>query len=373
MHVDYATANGTATAGADYVAASGTFIWTNGETGPKTISLTIVDDTLEEPDETFAVNLSNPTGGARLQQASTTVTIQDNDANPGQLRFTASTRDVSEAAATVQVDVERFGGSLGAVSVQYATSAGSASAGSDYTTTSGTLNWAAGDKTTHSFSIPIVNDTIHELDEAFTVVLSNPGGGAVLSTPSVQTVTVTNDDAPNGFLALAATSTSVTEGAQAILQVTRTAGSGGPVQVDYATSNGDAVAPDDYTTASGTLSWADGDTAPKSITVNTVDDATDERPEAFSVILTNAQGGAAVGLAQASVSITDNDTGPTGTLAMSSPTISIPRGRGRAQRHRHSQRRVLGPGVGQLHDAGLHGPGRQRLCRAERHARLDRR
>jgi len=324
VHVDYATANGTATAGSDYTATSGTLVWLNGETGSKTIPVTILDDSIEESDETFAVNLSNPTGGARLQQATTTVTIQDNDANPGQLRFTVSTRDVSEAAATVQVDVERFGGSLGAVSVQYATSPGTALAGSDYTTTAGTLNWPTGDKTTRSFSIPIANDTIHEADEYFTVTLSNPGGGAVLSTPSVQTVTITNDDALNGVLDLEVASTTVTEGGQVTLQVTRTGGSGGAVQVDYATSSGDAVAPDDYTAKSGTLSWANGDTAPKSITINTVDDAIDERPEVFYVSLSNAQGGASIGLGQTTVSITDNDVGPTGTLAMSAVSASVP-------------------------------------------------
>jgi uncharacterized delta-60 repeat protein len=322
VSVNYATANGTATAGSDYTAASGTFTWANGELGPKTVQITILDDAIEEPDETFAVNLSGPTGGARLQQASTTVTILDNDANPGQLRFAVSTRSVSEGAATVQVDVERFGGSLGAVSVHYATADGAALAGSDYTTTAGTLNWADGDKTTHSFSIPIVNDTIYETDESFTVILSNPGGGAVLGTPSVETVTITNDDAPNGDLGLTVNSLTVTEGEQAVLQVARTNGSGGPVQIDYATSNGSATAPEDYTAASGTLTWAAGDSSPKTITVNTVDDALDEPTETFSVTLTNPTGGAYVGMTQATVSITDNDIGPPGTLAMTAAAVS---------------------------------------------------
>jgi len=322
VSVNYATANGTATAGSDYTAASGTFVWVNGELGPKTVPITLIDDALEEPDETFAVNLSNPTGSARLQQASTTVTVLDNDANPGQLRFAVSSRSASEAAATVQIDVERFGGSLGAVSIQYATVAGTALAPGDYTFTSGTLNWANGDTTTHSFSIPVVNDTIYETDESFTVILSNPGGGAVLTTPSVETVTITNDDPPNGILAFAIDSVTVTEGGQAVLQVTRTNGSGGPVQVDYATSNQGATAPDDFVTATGTLTWANGDTTSKTITVNTVDDAVDEPTETFLVTLTNLSGGASAGLTHATVSITDNDVGPTGTLAMTAAAVS---------------------------------------------------
>ena len=314
--VSFATSNGTATAGADYTAASGSLSWADGETTPRTISITILDDAVEETNETFAVSLSNPTGGARLQQASTTVTVLDNDANPGQLRFAVSSRDVSEAAATVQIDVERFGGGLGAVSVQYSTTQGTATAGSDYTTTSGTLNWADGDRTTHSFSIPIVNDTISEIDETFTVTLSNPTGGAVLATPSVETVTITNDDPPNGVLGLDVQSVTVTEGGSAVMQVTRTSGSGGQVQVDFSTSDVSAAAPGDYAVTTGTLTWLDGDTTPRTITVPTVDDAEDERVETFWVSLSNIQGGAFTGRTETVVSIEDNDVGPTGTIAM---------------------------------------------------------
>jgi uncharacterized delta-60 repeat protein len=323
VSVDYATANGTATAGSDYTAASGTLLWANGETGPKIIPITILDDAIEESDEAFAVNLSNPTGNVRLQQASTTVTIQDNDANPGQLRFAVATRDVSEAAATVQIDVERFGGGLGAVSIQYATAAGTAVAGGDYVTTSGTLNWADGDRTTHSFSVPIVNDTINEVNESFTVTLSNPTGGAVLATPAVETVTITNDDPLNGVLGLEAASVTVTEGGSAMMQVTRTGGSGGPVQIDFATFDVTATAPDDYPVTSGTLTWGDGDTTSRTITVATVDDAVDERVETLYVRLSNIQGGAFTGRTETIVTIEDNDLGPTGTIRMGSPAISL--------------------------------------------------
>lgn len=323
VSVGYSTINGTATAASDYAAASGTLFWADGESGPKIIPITILDDAIEEADETFAVNLSAPTGGARLQQASTSVTIQDNDANPGQLRFAVSAASVSEAAATVQIDVERFGGSLGAVSIQYATAAGGALAGSDYTTMAGTLNWADGDKTTKSFSIPLVDDTVAEPDENFTVILSNPTGGAVLAIPSVETVTITNDDPPNGILALDPQFLTVTEGGQAVMQVTRTGGSGGAVQIDYATFDLTAAAPSDFTAATGTLTWANGDTAPKTIAIDTVDDAEDERPETFYVRLANIQGGAFTGVTETVVSITDNDVGPTGTLGVSAPALSI--------------------------------------------------
>ncbi|MDH3568288.1 MAG: hypothetical protein OEM61_13165, partial [Desulfobacteraceae bacterium] len=323
VSVSFATSDGTATAGSDYTPTSGTLSWIAGETGPKSMTLQILDDAIEEIDETFAVTLSNPTGGATLGAATTTVTIEDNDANPGILRFTVATREVSEAAATVQIDVERFGGSLGEVTIDYATSDGTALAGPDYAATSGTLTWIDGARDTRSFSVPIVNDTAQEGDETFVLTLSNPTGGAVLGTPSTETVTVTNDDAANGQFDFAVGSVSVTEGGNAQLTVTRTSGSYGAVSVDYQTTNLTAAAPADYTAASGTLNWTDGDTTSRTVTIGTIDDNTDEPAEQFEVDLLNPTGGSGINIGNALVTIEDNDTGPPGTLRMSVTTASV--------------------------------------------------
>lgn len=80
ISVDFATADGTADAPADYLAAMGTLNWADGDTAPRMIQVTIVDDNLVEADETFTVSLSNPQGGAVLgANATATVTIRDND------------------------------------------------------------------------------------------------------------------------------------------------------------------------------------------------------------------------------------------------------------------------------------------------------
>jgi len=80
ISVAYATSNGTATAPADYASAAGTLNWANQDSAPKSFQVTIVNDTADEPDETFTVTLSNPTGGAALGAITTeTVTIQDDD------------------------------------------------------------------------------------------------------------------------------------------------------------------------------------------------------------------------------------------------------------------------------------------------------
>ena len=80
VSVDYKTKNGNAIEGADYTPAMGTLTFAAGETGSKTIKIRIVNDQAAEPDESFEVSLSNPTGGATLDMVSkATVTIVDDD------------------------------------------------------------------------------------------------------------------------------------------------------------------------------------------------------------------------------------------------------------------------------------------------------
>src|SRR6185295_20146084 len=102
-----------------------------------------------------------------------------------------------------------------------------ATAGSDYTTTSSTLSWADADSAPKTITIPITNDTTVEPDETFTVTLASPTG-ATLGAPALATITIVNDDAATGTLALTASSLSVNErGVSAVLTVARTGGSSG--------------------------------------------------------------------------------------------------------------------------------------------------
>jgi hypothetical protein len=113
----------------------------------------------------------------------------------GQLGFAAQSVSASENSGAATVRVQRTGGFAGAVSVQFATSDGTAIAGTDYTAASGTLNWADGDLSDKTFTIALANDTGVEPDETLVVALSNVAGGATLDGPSSLTVTIVNDDA----------------------------------------------------------------------------------------------------------------------------------------------------------------------------------
>jgi len=93
--VDYATSNGTATAGSDYTGVSGTLTWTTGQTGDKTFAVTIADDALDENNETINLAIANA-ANATISGASATATITDNDASPT-VAFTATSSNGSEA------------------------------------------------------------------------------------------------------------------------------------------------------------------------------------------------------------------------------------------------------------------------------------
>ncbi|MEO6740615.1 MAG: Calx-beta domain-containing protein [Chthoniobacteraceae bacterium] len=218
-----------------------------------------------------------------------------------------------EGAGTVTLTALRSGGSAGAVTASYAFSSATATSGTDFIGTNGTVTWASGDTTPKTFQVQIVDDTIVENAEYFYVTLGVASGGAVPVTPIYATVTINDNDSgppppPAGSLQFSAPTLSVNEGAgSATLSVTRTGGSTGAVSVNYATANGTAVSGADFTAANGTLNWATGDATAKTITVPIIDDALVEGNETFTVTLGTVTGGASLGTATVTVTIIDND------------------------------------------------------------------
>jgi hypothetical protein len=309
--VTYATSDGSATSPADFTATTGSLSWPDSDATPKTFTVAINDDSTFEGDETVNLTLSNATGGAALGSPGTaTLTIVENDPAPAStLQFSAPSYGVGEGDGTVTITVNRSGSSSGAVGVSYATSNSTAD-GSDYTSASGTLSWGDGDTVGKTFTVAITDDASNESAESFNLALSSPTGGASLGSQSTASVTIVdNDTPPAGTLQFSAPTYSVGEaGGTATITVTRTGGSGGAVSVNYATSNGTATAGADYTAASGTLSWANGDTAPKTFTVGISPDTIQENDETVNLGLGGATGGATLGSQKTAVlTIVDDD------------------------------------------------------------------
>jgi len=198
--VNYATSNGSGIAGTHYTAASGTLSWGNGDTAQKTFDVPVLDDGVQDGTHTVNLTLSGPTGGAALGQSTAVLSITDNDhpAAAGTLAFSAAAWSVAENAGSTAISVRRTGGSSGAVSVHYATSDGTGTAGKNYTATSGTLNWGDGDAAAKSFTVTVLDDGVADGNHAVNLTLSAPQGGAGLGAPSAAVLTITNTDGGGG-------------------------------------------------------------------------------------------------------------------------------------------------------------------------------
>ncbi|MBW3077612.1 Calx-beta domain-containing protein, partial [Prochlorococcus marinus] len=277
--VDYATSNGTATAGADYTATSGTLIIAAGTTSG-TFNVPVLADTNFEGNETATLTLSNPSN-ASIGDSTATLTITDDDPPPSMSIADVTTSNENAANATFTVTLS--GTSTVDATVAYATSNGTATAGSDYTATSGTLTISAG-ATSGTFNVPVLADTLDEINETATITLSNASNATI--SDSTATLTITDDDAAPS-LSIADVTAGNENAANSTFTVSLSAASGKDITVDYATSNGTATAGSDYTATSGTLTISAGATS-GTFNIPVLADTTDENNETVIVTLSNA-------------------------------------------------------------------------------------
>ncbi|MEI6252360.1 MAG: Calx-beta domain-containing protein, partial [Mycobacteriaceae bacterium] len=189
--VGYTTANGTATAGTDYTAATGTLTFAAGTTS-QTVAVKVRGDTVVEPSETFTVTLTKPTG-ATLAQAKATGTITNDDGltAPGLSISDVSVTEGNSGTPNANFTVSLSKASATPVTVGYTTANGTATAGTDYTAATGTLTFAAG-TTSQTVAVKIIGDTVVEPSETFTVTLTKPSGATLAR--ATATATLTNDD-----------------------------------------------------------------------------------------------------------------------------------------------------------------------------------
>ncbi len=124
--------------------------------------------------------------------------------DPGVLGFVQTSSTVSEAGPKATISVRRVDGDDGPATVQWAATAGTATAGSDFTPASGTLSWADGDDANKSFQVTILNNTVNEPNETVTLTLSNSTGASLDSSRHIATLTITDDDSGGGGSAPAA-------------------------------------------------------------------------------------------------------------------------------------------------------------------------
>lgn len=305
--VNWSTSNATASAGSDYTAGSGTLTFAAGETS-KTVTVSLLSDTTDEDDETFNVNLAGATN-ATITDSAGVVTITDDDSPPA---LSIANLTVNENVGTATVTVSLSAASGKSVAFDWASANGTALAGSDYTASSGTAKTIAAGATSTTLSIPITNDTMDEADETLTVSISNAVNSTIAT--SSATVTITdNDSAPTISIANA----SATEASNIVFTISLSAASSQSITVDWATSDDTALAGTDYTTGSGTVTFAAGETS-KTISVTSLTDTTDENDETFTVTLSNPTN-ASITTSTATGTITDDDAPP----ALSAADVTV--------------------------------------------------
>lgn len=336
VSVDYTTADGTATAGSDYGAVTGTLTWAAGDLTNKTITVPIRTDAIAEPTETFTLVLSSPDDDVNLGTPNrATINILDNP--PALLQFTQAAYSGFEKSlfGSITVAVSRVGNTVGPVSVNYglqgitATPGFTPADGDYFSGTGGTLSWADGDGTPKTFVVTIFNDDVPEPDETLQAILSAPLGAAALGNPAVATLTIHDDDAAP-VVQFSATNYTVSEGGGfAVITATRSASDIGRVTVDYVTNGGTATANADYTPVVGTLTWEPGDLSPKSFQVPILNDTAMEPAETVLITLGNLTGGAVLG-ARASATLTINDDDMPSTVQFSAATYNSPAGSAQA-------------------------------------------
>ncbi|MDQ3933438.1 MAG: hypothetical protein M3340_02270 [Actinomycetota bacterium] len=319
VSVDFATANGTAAYGAtgqgDYFRRTTTTLtFTPGQTS-RTVDVWVLPDARDEFDETFHIDLANPTGDATIAGAQGTATIVDDDAPPS-----VSVADVYANEVAGQNELLRFEVSLSApsgktVSVDFATADGSARFGAqgqgDYFRRQlGTLTFSPG-QTRRTIDVWVLHDSLDEPPEDFFLDLSNATEGVTIARSrgtatiypqpriSVSDVTIDEPDSQNEL---------------ASFQVSLSNPSTRTVTVDFATADGTAVygaqgQGDYFRRTATTLSFAPGQTT-KTVDVYVLPDARDEVDETFSLDVANPTGGASVGDGQGTATIADDDAPP---------------------------------------------------------------
>jgi len=307
----------TATAGSDFVSPSGTLTFAPGQTVRK-IPLQILQDALDENDETVVVALSAPVN-ASISGATETWTIQDDDAPPT-VGFAQATRTAAEGVGTDSVEVLLSAPSGLPIAVAYGLGSGStATAGLDFAAPSGTLVFPAG-STGAKFPLRVLQDLLDELDETVALALSAPVN-ATLSRAAATTTILDDDAAPVVRVDTLSLAEPASDSVRDSVVVRLSTASGLPVDVVWRTADASAISGLDYRASSPTTVRIPAGALSAKVPVVVLADSLDEYDEFFRVILASATN-ATIGRDTGSVWIRDVDASP--SLSIDSTQVVEP-------------------------------------------------
>jgi uncharacterized repeat protein (TIGR01451 family) len=316
--VNYSTVNQTAIAPTDYAAAGNQTLTFNPNQTQQTIMIAVNGDTTTEPDETFLVNLSNPANATIADGQATGGIINDDPLPAINISDAAAVNEGNIGTINASFLVSLSNPSSQTVSVNFSTSDGTATAGSDYATKNMQVTFTPG-QTQQNVTVQVNGDTADESNETFLANLSSPVNGAIGDSQAV--ATIIDDDGASG---LSINSVTVDEGDSGTANVSFTVSllpeSGQTVMVSFSTANQTATAPDDYASTSGTLTFNPGETS-KAITVQIKGDTAVESNETFLVILNNPVN-AAISTGQGVCTIVNDDSASLPSLSITDVQVS---------------------------------------------------
>ena len=335
--VRFASASGSATSGSDFTSRSGTIVFNTGQT-QATRAFQITQDNIDEANETFTVQLSNP-DGLTIARGTGTVTIidDDNGGNPppppppsGGPEFSITSVEVDEGDGSAVLTVSLSEAAPNQTQVNFASASGTATMGADFTGRSGRITFSAGE-TQKTRTFDINQDNISESAETFTVQLSNSVGAGIAVGTGV--VTIIDDDGsspppppppPAGGPVISVSGGNVSEGGLLRFTFTLSEPSTEIVRLEFTTvADGTATSDVDFESRSGTARFLAGQLeAIRDIT--TLSDNASEPNETFSVRISNAEN-ATISVASAVGTILDDDGGspPPPPPPPSGPEFSI--------------------------------------------------
>ncbi len=314
--IPYRTVAGSAAAGSDYTAVSGSLTFLAGQT-VAAVDVPIVGDTVSEPTESFSLLFSPPGSVASGPTgASSTITILDDDAAGGSLPV-ASVGNAAYVERDSSYDYMQFGVTLsapapsGGVSIAYRTTDGSAIGGTDYATASGTLRISAG-QTTGTINVAIYGDATDEVDEKLLLDLSGPVGAVFAGgVPTAEAVgTILDNDGLGSNLSVIAANATVQEGDTGTkvmhFEVSLSRAVATAVVIPYQTTSGTATAGTDFVAATGSLTFLPGQTlADVDVTIN--GDYAVEPSETVNLLLSASISGPATAATSVVGTITNDD------------------------------------------------------------------
>jgi Calx-beta domain-containing protein/VCBS repeat protein len=273
LTVHYATADNSATAGTDYVPASGTLTIPAGQTAG-TITVLVNGDSLPEPNESFRVYLSSPTNAVVTIGYGTGAIVDDEPhLSVSDATFTEGNAGTANATFSVTLDTA----STEPVTAAYATADGTASAGSDYQAASGMLTFAPGE-TSKTITVLVNGDRLPEPNETLAINLSAATNATIADGQGVGTMT---DDEPRITISDVVKREGRKNTTSFTFTVALSTAYDEPVTMSFRTVDGTARTSDsDYVARTGTLTFAPGETT-KTITIEVKGDSKKEANETF--------------------------------------------------------------------------------------------